>query len=208
MNQHKQSSSKGILSRFRAALERFVFRKNHPGHLPHIPQAGQALPDPMGGISSEFTETKANVQHIFGSGIAFGTKEAVQIDENGDGREIIQEQSYRIGSGRIVNKVEDIAGICFLCEIVALKLLQDGLISIQEAHLRSMYDRNSAARCDVCGRNTCSVHCRPAMINNNIMNLCTLCLDQIQKQERRHKLVRWLLAPLIDPAQQKEETPR
>ena len=196
-------------SRLREALARFVRGKNRPGHLPHIPSPGQALPDPLDGIGDDFSETTINVKQVGNTGIAFGKVEGVKLDADGNGQEIIKEPSYRIGSGSIVSSIEEIAGICGICEVIALEAYNAGQISLQEAHLRTMYDQPSAAQCDVCGQRFCAAHCRPIKIENEVTNLCVLCLKTMQKKERRRKILVWVLSPLTDSTpQNKENNPK
>lgn len=187
-----------ITSRIREALARFVQGKNHPGHLPHIPQPGQTLPDPLAGISPDFSEAKIHLQQIGNTTINFGTIEGISVDDEGRSKEIIQEPSYRIGSGSLVSDIAQVAGICSICELVSLEMYQTGLITLQEAHLRAMYDHQSAAQCEICGQRFCSAHCRPVKINEEVVSTCVACLKVIQKKERRRKILAWLLAPLTE----------
>ncbi len=194
----KNPNSANFGSRLREALARFVRGKNHPGHLPHIPSPGQALPDPLDGISDDFSETTINVKQVGNTGIAFGKVEGVKLDADGNGQEIIKEPSYRIGSGSIVSSIEQIAGICGVCEVAATEAYLAGRISLQEAHLRTMYDHPSAAQCDICGQRFCTMHCRPVKINEDVVSTCAICLKVIQKKELRRKILAWLLAPLSE----------
>jgi hypothetical protein len=188
----------GFVSRFQAVLKKLFTRNNHPGHLPFIPQVGQTLPNPTAGISSEFTESKAAVQNLYGTGIMFGTTEVIAVDKDGNGREIVQGQSYLLGNGRIVTKAEQVAGICPICKNDILPQMEAGLISLQDAHLMSMYDVQSAAICDLCGRNTCSMHCRPIKIEGDTIRACSICLLELKKAERRKNIICWFLAPLME----------
>lgn len=191
-------NSASVGSRLREALARFVRGKNHPGHLPHIPSPGQALPDPLDGISDEFSETTINVKQVGNTGIAFGKIEGIKLDDEGNGQEIIKQPSHRIGTGALVSDIDQIAGICGICEVAATEAYLAGRISLQEAHLRTMYDHSSAAQCDICGQRFCSAHCRPVKIEEALTNLCISCLKILQKKERRRKILTWLLAPLSE----------
>lgn len=184
-------------SRIHALLTKFSQHKATPPANPFLPKPGQRLSDPFSGINAEFTETEADVKQIFGMPITFGTKQALQVDENGNSSDIKQAPSYRIGTNKIINRIEDIAGVCPFCESLAMQRFQAGEITNEEAHLLSMFDTMSAAQCGLCGRNTCSVHCRPVEIGENVQNICINCLQEIESKNRRKKIIRFLLSPLL-----------
>lgn len=208
INNNNTANKHSVTSRFREALGRFVMGKNHPSHMPHIPQPGQTLPDPLAGLSDDFSETKINIQHIGDTGIAFGRVEGIRLDDEGNGQEIIKQLSHRIGTGSLVSDIAQVAGICSICELVSLDKYQAGLITLQEANLRAMYDHQSAAECDICGRHFCSAHCRPVKINDDVLRLCVVCLKTAQKKQRHQKFLSWLLAPLTESTKQEEEGQR
>jgi len=209
INNNNTAHKPSVTTRIREVLAQFILGKNHPGHLPHIPQPGQALPDPLAGISTDFSEAKVHLRQIGNTSITFGTIEGISVDDEGNCKEIVQEPSYRIGSGYIVSDITQIAGICSICELASLEMYQAGLITLQEANLRAMYDHHSAAQCDICGQHFCSAHCRPIRIENEVTNLCVLCLKTMQKKERRRRILSWLFAPLTESMpHNKEENPR
>jgi hypothetical protein len=169
-----------------------------PDPQPYIPHPGQVMPDPVAGINAEFTDTETHVNHIHGTTIAFGTKNISRIDDEGNATEISQQQSYRIGSNKIINAADQVAGICPFCESIAFEQFQMGLINIQQVQLRSMYDHESATQCSLCGRNACSIHCRPFQIEGAIQNLCINCLENIEKKNKKRRIMCFLLAPFLE----------
>jgi hypothetical protein len=189
--------SKSSKSRLQKLLGRFAFRRQSSPK-PYIPHPGQVMPDPVAGINAEFTDTEMHVNHIHGTTIIFGTKNIAQTDENGNTTDISQQPSYRIGSNKIINAVDQVAGICSFCEANAFEQFQAGLISIQQAQLRSMYDHASAAQCSLCNRNACKIHCPSVNIEGQIQNLCVNCLDNIEKKNKRQRIICFLLAPFLE----------
>lgn len=194
---NNNSNPGGIVSRIRAALERFSLKKIHQPNQPYIPQPDQNSNDFFSslGADTEHCEMEADIHDLSGTLVQFGTRKIVQIDKNGRAKDLSKGQSYRIGSNKIVSRIEDIAGICPICEVIALAEFQAGRIPLQQAQLASMYDKASAAKCDLCHRNICAAHCRPVQIEDATHNVCANCLQKLESQKRKKQILNFLLAP-------------
>ena len=188
-------------------LQKLLSHKVHPAHLPCIP----APPNQKSAHNTDasYAETEADIHSIAGTSIAFGTQKTVQVDENNQAHHLLRTHSHILGSGKLVTNVEPrtvdgqtlpgVAGACRFCQAEAAQALEANLISIQEAQIKSLYDTSSAARCEICGINTCSRHCRPfPMPDGKTHMVCTDCQQEIQKQLRRQKIVGFLLSPFLE----------
>lgn len=182
------------------ALERLFLRRVHQPDKPYIPQPDKDQGDFISGLGAdiEYSDMEADISQLFGTSVIFGRQEIVQVDENGKTKDISKAQSYRIGSNKIVSKLEDIDGICPECEGAAVAAYKAGQISLQQAQLNSMYDRSSAAKCNLCNKNMCDAHCRPVRIDETVHHICDICLKQIEAKRRIRKFINFLLAPFIE----------
>lgn len=192
-------------------FKRLLNKNSHPAHLPYIPtppsqqQSASQQNHFSGNTDASYTETEINIHTISGTNIGFGTQKTVQVDDRGQARDISQSQSHIVGTGRIVNKVEDIAGICPFCHAEASKAFEANLITIQEIQIKSLYDIKSASRCDICGTNTCSRHSRPIMMPNSIIQyFCVNCQKQLKKQLIKQKIKTFLLSPFLEEEKPKD----
>ncbi len=200
---------------FKDFFKRLLSTKAHPAHLPYILTPPPHQPDtssspnqlPHNAANTDFsyTESEVSIHTIAGTNIGFGTQKIVQVDSVGQAKDISQTQSHLIGSGKLVSKVEDVAGVCKLCQAIAMEQLQAGQISVQQAQLLSLYDKSSAAICDVCGIQGCVRHIRPLLTENGVLAMCETCQRQLKKQLRKQKIVGLLLSPFMETKNPNEE---
>ncbi len=191
-------------------LQKLLSHKPPPAHLPYIPTpSNQSAHNTTPGTDASYTETETDIHSIAGTSIAFGTQKSVQVDENDQARHLLQTQSHILGSGKLVTNIEPrevagqalpgVAGVCRYCQAEAAQAFEANLISIQEAQIKSLYDTSSTARCEVCGINTCSRHCRPfPMPDGQVQIVCMECQQEIQKQLRRQRVIGFLLSPFLE----------
>jgi len=193
---------------FKTILQKLLSRKMPPAHLPYIPTpplhqphastSPNQFPHDGASIDNSYVETETEIHTIAGTDIGFGTQKIVQVDSGGQAKDISQTQSHIVGSGKIVNKVEDIAGVCKFCQAIAMEQLQAGQISPQQAQLLSLYDKNSAAICNVCGIQGCVRHIISIPTEDGILAMCEACRLQLKKQLRKRKIIGFLLSPFVE----------
>jgi len=194
-------------------LQKLLSHKTPPAHLPYIPKPSNQ--SAHFGTDASYTETETDIHSIAGTSIAFGTQKTVQVDEKDQARHFLQTQSQILGSGKLVTNIEPrevegqvlpgVAGTCRFCQAEATQALEANLISIQEAQIKSLYDTSSAARCDICGINTCSRHCRPFPMPDGLTQLlCVDCQKQLKGQILKQKIVGFLLSPFLEPENPEE----
>jgi hypothetical protein len=189
-------------------FKRLLGTKAHPAHLPYIPTPPSHRPDASppnqlpynpGNTETSYTETEVNIHTIAGTNIGFGTQKVVQVDDRGQAKDFSQTQSHIVGSGKVVSKIEDIAGVCRYCQAEAAQAFEVNLISLEEAQIKSLYDTQSASRCDICGTNTCCRHCRPIQMPDGLTQLlCIDCQKQIKGQLLKKRIAGFLLAPFME----------
>ena len=194
----------------RTLLQKLLSHKPPPAHLPYIPApSNQSARNTTLGTDASYAETETDIHSIAGTSIAFGTQKTVQVDENDQAHHLLQTQSHILGSGKLVTNIEPrkvdgqtlpgVAGVCRYCQAEAAQAVEANLISIQEAQIKSLYDTSSAARCEICGINTCSRHCRPFPIpDGQAQMVCMDCQQEIQKQLRRQRVIGFLLSPFLE----------
>ena len=181
---------------------------------PYIPQPpDQKLGGLPGGNKTFYKETNIETERVAGSFLDFGTTEEVNIDENGNATRIRQKQGHILGSGKLVTglnpEVKDgiqlpgVRGACYRCMPEAAELLQAGLISIEEAQRRALFDTDSAAQCDICGRrDLCIRHCRPFdKADGTQLNLCPDCTKKAEREKWFQTALGILLSPFADQKQ-------
>ncbi len=188
----------GFISSIRAALERFTMRKAHRPDLPYIPQPGQKLSSPMLEFNEDCTETEADIQQLHGMSIMFGTQKNIQIDEHGLTKVIKQNPSYIIGTKKRVSSINEIGGVCEFCQIQATQAYDNGKMTLQQAQLQSLFDVKSGRQCGICGIYTCSRHCRQLPTPDGMVLVCTSCQADIRRQQRKAKVIGFLLSPFVD----------
>lgn len=185
-------------------FQKLLSRKTPTAHLPYIPTpSNQSAHNTTFATDASYTETETDIHSIAGTSIAFGTQTTGQVDENDQARHLLQTQSQILGSEKLVTNIEPkevagqvlpgVAGVCRYCQAEAAQAFEANLISIQDAQIKSLYDTSSAARCEICGINTCSRHCRPFPISDGQTQMvCMDCQQQIQKQLRRQRIIGFL----------------
>jgi len=190
---------------FKSILSKLFGRKTHPAHEPYIPAPPtpqtQAPPNQNSGptnTGAAYVEAKSNMASIAGLDVAFGTQNVIMVDNSGHAKDISQTQSHIVGSGKLVTKIEDIAGVCTFCQATAAEQFQAGQISLQQAHSMSLYDKGSAAICSACGFQGCLSHVRPIQTEQGVLTICGTCQNKIEKQLRRRRIIGFLLAPISE----------
>jgi len=192
---------------FKNFFKRLLSTKAHPAHLPYIatPPAHQPNAAPPNQFPNDantdllYTESEANIHTIAGTNIGFGTQKMVQVDSRGQAKDFSQTKSHIVGSGKLVSKIENIAGVCRYCQAEATQAFEANLISLEEAQIKSLYDTLSALRCDICGTNTCSRHTRPIQMPDGlIQQFCVDCQKQLKGQIIKQKIVSFLLSPFME----------
>ena len=186
-------------------FKRLLNKNSHPAHLPYTPtppfqQSATSAQNQFSNSSdTSYTETEINIHTISGTNIGFGSQKIVQVDDRGQAKDLTQSQSHILGTGRIVNKIEEVSGVCPFCRAEALKFFEANLITIEEVQIKSLYDIKSASHCDICGTNTCSRHSRPIVIPNGLVQyFCVNCQKQLKKQLLRQKIKSLLLSPFME----------
>ena len=200
---------------FKDTLKRLLSRKAHPAHLPYIPTPPSQQPNassqnqfPHNSANADisYTEEEANIHSIAGTNIGFGTQKLVQVDSRGQAKDFSQTQSHIVGSGKLVSKIEDIAGVCRYCQAEAIVALEANLLTLEQAQIKSLYDTLSSSRCDICGTNTCCRHCRPIqMPDGSTQQLCVDCQKQFKRQLITQKIFGLLLSPFVETENPNEE---
>ena len=195
-------------------FKRLLGTKAHPAHLPYIPTpplrqpntSQNQFPHNSANTDISYTESEANIHSIAGTNIGFGTQKIVQVDSRGQARDFSQTKSHIVGSGKLVSKIEDIAGVCRYCQAEAIVALEANLINIEEAQIKSLYDTLSSSRCDICGINTCCRHCRPIQMPDGLTQLlCIDCQKQLKGQILKQRIIGLLLSPFIETENSNEE---
>lgn len=183
---------------------RKLFNRRIPPGAPYIPAPPTHSPftDSPQADDGSYCEAEADVHQISNMpGLAFGSKTITQIFEN-DTKNISQKHSYVVGSGKMVNEISDIGGVCIVCQTQAIKQFQDGLITRQAAQLLSLYDNSSAATCNLCGLAGCSRHIRPTLLPDEQMYpICVNCQKELRRQTRNARIIKilgFLVTPFIE----------
>jgi hypothetical protein len=206
-----QESSNSILRKrnvsFTNFFKRLFSKTQHPGHLPYVPAppphqpdaSSSQLPYDSANTDASFIEAESDMHGIAGTSIGFGLQEITQVDSQGQTKRCSQAHSHILGNGKLVGKIEDIAGVCCYCQAEATQAFEANLISLEEAQAKSLYDVLSASRCDACGTSTCCRHTRPIpMPDGSIMQLCVVCQKQLKGQIIKQKIVTFLLSPFME----------
>jgi len=196
-------------------FKRLLGTKAHPAHLPYLPTPPSHQPDASSSpnqfpnntsTDTSYTEAEADMHSIAGTNIGFGKRTLIQVDSRGQAKAFGQTLSHIVGSGKVVSKIEDIAGVCRYCQAEAAQAFEANLISLEEAQIRSLYDTQSASRCDICGTNTCCCHCRPIQMPDGLTQLlCVDCQKQFKGQLLKQKIVGFLLSPFVETENPNEE---
>jgi len=185
-------------SRIKNALQRLSHKKLYPPDQPYISQPEQGHINPNSEIGDNYRETEIDIQSITGTSIKFGKQRQIEIDSQGCPKELTNQPNFIIGTGRRVSNIEDIGGVCRFCQAQATQAFQEGKLTLEEAQLHSLFDIKSGFQCDICGVYTCSVHCRPIQTPQGIADACISCQEEIKRQERRKKIIRFLLSPFTN----------
>lgn len=167
-----------------------------------------------------YQEIVSDEHRIEGTSISFGENSSVTVDNQQNAAEFHRKSSYILGSGRLVSHMEPtfigdklmpgVGGMCYFCRLEALAAYEEGLISVQEAERRSLFDSESAGQCDQCGRrDLCSRHSRPYPgPDGKPFHLCPVCVEAAQRGQWMQKPLQLLLLPFIKeevPPQEKKE---
>lgn len=201
--EQKQDKDNGFKSGIRGVLERFLLRKVRRASQPYIPQPGQQIHNPAFNFNGDYTETEAEVQRLYGTGLTFGTQKHVSVDDNGNVANLIQSPNYLVGqSGQRVADIADIGGVCRFCQMQAMEAYQRGELTAQQAQLQSLFHISSGKQCDICGIYVCAMHCRPLETDEGVIQVCVACRNEINRRNFRRKVIAFLLAPLTETPDQ------
>ncbi len=163
-------------------LKRLISKKAHPLYQPYVPQPPQQLSNPSGAPYStpSYSEEEHTIHEIHGTNVKFLERSGVVFDDiNQSSHSFNHKVSFLLGSGRVVNRADEIGGICFACQAQAQALLLQGLISPEQASLQSLYDRESGVLCELCGRWSCRPHCQLVNINSEPKLICVACQQSL-----------------------------
>jgi len=138
------------------------------------------------------------MQPIYGSTIQFGTEKIILVDPNGHTRDLSKQSSHVLSSGKLVSKIEDVAGVCKICQVIAMEQFQAGELTLEQAQLASLYDTASAAICNACGLQGCIRHIRPVQTDEGVLAICIPCQKELKKQLRRKRIIEFFLAPISE----------
>lgn len=194
---------------FKALFRKILSKKLHPANKPHVPQPPSsnkpanycnAIFDP----DSNYEESEEEVQKIHGTSIEFGNQKTIQVDSSGHPRAVTQNKSYIIGSGKLVQNINEIGGVCNYCQLLAMHAYEKGEISLEQAQLRSLFDTQSARQCELCGAQACSLHCRPTETPDGILMICAGCNEQIMRKQKRKSIISFLMSPLLEESTEED----
>lgn len=189
----------------KSILTKLLSKNVHPAHQPHNPSppiqphsmpSSNQIPNSQN-TDGSFIEATSKVRTIGGTDIGFGPQEIIQVDSKGQTKHLSKQESHFVGcQGKLVNDIVDIAGICRLCQQSAQEQFAAGLISVQQAQLLALFDKSSAAICNICGLQGCTFHIRPVQTETGVSMICQTCILEMKKQHRRQTIIRFLLAPI------------
>ena len=116
----------------------------------------------------------------------------------------------RPGCGHHIYEIDEIVtpesvhhglgGLCPYCSLEAAELLNQNLISLQQAEELSLYCSKCASHCDGCGRNNiCVRHSqRFEGLDGKVILLCPGCMKKAEKDKFFKKTINIMLTPFID----------
>jgi hypothetical protein len=184
---------------------------------PYIPGRPADTSDSMPKkVEPFYTETDSDIEDIAGTPIYFGTEKHTEVTANGSATHETRKRAHLLGSGRLVTGLEpriikdgiqlpSVCGVCYKCKEESAQFLAEGLISLEEAHRLALFDTDSAAQCDGCGRrDLCVRHCRPFIgADGTRANLCPDCT----KAAHRDKCFQIALGILLSPVSYRKTLP-
>ena len=188
-------------------LTKFFGGRAHPAHIPyaqspppqpHTATASQQIPGDPTNSDGSYTEIEADIHPIAGSEITFGSEKIIIVDSNGQTKHLSKQNSHVLSTGKLVNTIEDIAGVCKICQMIAMEQFQAGELTLEQAQLASLYDTASAAICSACGFQGCSRHIRPVQTDAGGLTMCIPCQKELKKQMRKQKFIQFFLAPISE----------
>ena len=121
-----------------------------------------------------------------------------------------QQKGIRTGCGHHIYKIDEVTtsesihhglgGLCPYCSLEAAELLNQNLISLQQAEELSLYCSKCASHCDGCGRNNiCVRHSqRFEGLDGKVILLCPGCMKKAEKDKFFKKTINIMLTPFID----------
>ena len=193
---------------FRETLERMISRWIHRPGMPYTPapptpqsnatSQTHQIPGNPAGPNGGYTEMQADLHPIDGSTIKFGTETFIVANPNGQNQDLSRSHNHVLSSGKLVSKIEDVAGVCKICQLIAMEQFQAGEITLEQAQLASLYDTASAAICDVCGFSGCLRHIRPVQTEAGLVHMCVPCQKEFKKQLLKQKILQLFLAPISE----------
>lgn len=190
----------------KTALERLFNRGVHPAHQPYRPVPPTPNTTSQHQAANDFSsdasyiELQSDTQAL--GDLKFGTEKVIMVDTCGHTRDMSKQNSHVLSTGKIANKIEDIGGVCKYCQTIAMEQFDAGDIDYQLAQAMSLYDRDSAATCNLCGTQGCIQHIRPIQTEQGILSMCVNCQEKLDKQLKKQRIIRFLLAPFTEATQE------
>jgi len=151
-------------------------------------------------------ETNINEQPVPGTVTqVVGTEERLLQTPVGEVRTISRKRGIQCGCLHIIYSVESsptqpgLGGQCPGCSAQAAQLLNQGVITLDQAEAMSLYCSQCSARCDVCGTSVCRRHIHQFInLDNSVIYLCDECLKQAERDKFFKKTLTIMLAPFLD----------
>jgi len=199
---------------FKETFERMISRWIHRPGMPytpvppaaqhHTPRTPHQIPGNPSSPNGAYTEMQADLHPIDGSTIQFGTETFILANPNGQNQDLTRSHNHVLSSGKLVSKIEDVAGVCKICQIIAMQQFQAGELTLEAAQVASLYDVGSAAICNVCGIQGCIRHIRPVETESGIISMCVPCQKEFKKQVLRQRVMQLLLGPISEIEDEQE----
>jgi hypothetical protein len=111
----------------------------------------------------------------------------------------------RLGCGHIIfqaipkDSMPGLGGECSKCAEEAMPNYQQGLISIAQLYLLSLYCSNCASHCDPCHRNLCKRHTtQSANASGQIIQSCPDCIKAMQRDRMFQTILAFVLSSFVN----------
>ncbi len=132
---------------------------------------------------------------IPGTGLEIGTAARVVETNRQERIEINQRRGIRGGCGHMIFSVNEIGGTCVPCSMEAAQLLNQGLISQQQAEEHTLYCTDCASYCLGCfSQCLCARHTRLFQgPTGRIVPLCPACYERLNHTSFFEKIIRFLI---------------
>jgi len=155
-------------------------------------------------------ESSYDMNRIPGTTLDVGTIAKVLQASNDELITYNQAKGIRPGCGHHIYTIDEVVtsesirpglgGLCPYCSLEAAELLNQNLVSLQQAQELSLYCSKCASHCDGCGRNNiCSRHSQQFEdLDGRVILLCPDCMKKAEKDKFFKKTLNIMLSPFID----------